>query len=178
MKLLPVIFGVVGLIGGGAAGHFLKPQPDPMPMPDPMAQLPAPGADPLAAATPQPVVAAAPAPQPIPAAPTEKRDFVKLAKQFVVPIVERERVAALIVISLAIEAEPGFSGTVFEYEPKLRDEFLSVMFLHAQSGGFTGVFTAEQVMRDLRQSLIVAAQQVLGPQVHGVLVTDIVRQDI
>ena len=70
-------------------------------------------------------------------------DYVRLNNQFVVPIVEDERVASLIVMSLALETEQGQTDLVFEREPKLRDEFLTVLFAHARSGGFAGSFTDE-----------------------------------
>lgn len=105
-------------------------------------------------------------------------DFVRLNNQFVVPIVEKERVASLIVVSLALETNPGSTDQVFEREPKLRDEFLTVLFAHARSGGFTGSFTDEHLMLDLRQSLLEAAQKVLGSSIRKVLLSEVVRQDL
>lgn len=174
MKLLPVILGVVGLAGGAAAGHFLKPSP---PVEDMKGA--AGGEEKMAKDGQGDSYAAAGQVQPeAPSAPPENTDYVKLNKQFVVPVLEGERVGSLMVMSLAIEAEQGLSDMIFEYEPKLRDEFLQVLFRHAQSGGFTGVFTAEQVMQDLRASLLHAARGVLGMKVRNILLTDIVRQDI
>ncbi|MEM7508258.1 MAG: flagellar basal body-associated protein FliL [Pseudomonadota bacterium] len=180
MKLLPVILGVVGLAGGAAAGHFMKPPP-----PEEEMAAESDGAEndhgaaesgegEKYAAAGQAKGGSGKEEQP----PLENADFIKLNKQFVVPVLEGERVGALIVMSMAIEAEQGLGNLVFEYEPKLRDEFLQVLFRHAQSGGFGGVFTAEQVMQDLRASLLHAARGVLGSRVHNVLLTDIVRQDI
>ena len=177
---LPLILAVVGLAGGTVAGHFLKPakemeegeKGEQMAMSDKdkggkqdgeFSAKDLPHSDKSAE---------------IPDQPLSGADYIKLSKQFVVPIVTGAEVGALIVMSMAVEVEDGFSDAVFEYEPKLRDEFLRVLFKHARSGGFTGVFTAEQVMGDLREGLLHAARKVLGPQVKHVLVTDIVRQDI
>lgn len=184
MKLLPVILGVVGLAGGIAAGHFLKPAEEKKEM--------AAGDAKMADGEHHEEMAkdsyddgkggehAASAEQHEEKTTEEllTQDFIKLSKQFVVPIVEDDRVGSLIVISMAIEADQGFSDIIFQYEPKIRDEFLSVLFKHAQSGGFHGVFTADQPMHDLRSALLNAARNVLGTTVKGVLVTDIVRQDI
>lgn len=182
MKLLPVILGIVGIAGGAAAGHFLKPaelsSDDKMAMAagDPKSgkQDGKPAADKQVAKKDHDHDDDHKAP----ATALSDADYVKLNKQFVVPIVEGERVSSLIVISMALEADQGLSETIFQFEPKIRDEFLSVLFKHAQSGGFTGVFTADQPMQDLRSSLLYAAQSVLGRAVRSVLVTDIVRQDI
>jgi len=115
---------------------------------------------------------------PPPYDPDLQREYAKLDRQFVAPIVEHEQVAALLILTLSIEVDAGQTAVVFEREPKLRDRFLKVLFRHAQSGAFNGAFTAAPVMEDLRGSLLEAAQSVLGPMAHDVLVTDIIRQDL
>ena len=104
--------------------------------------------------------------------------YVKLSKQFVVPVVKDGKVASLVVMSLSIETTPAVGDIVFQREPKLRDALLGVMFLHANSGGFDGQFTGGEAMRDLRGSLLEATREVIGDNVYSVLVTDILRQDV
>ena len=87
-------------------------------------------------------------------------------------------VAALVVISLSIETDPGASNLIYAQEPKLRDAFLQVLFRHANTGGFDGAFTTGQKMDDLRDALRRASQDVLSELSRDVLVIDIVRQDI
>lgn len=106
------------------------------------------------------------------------RDFVKLDRQFVVPVLEGDRVASLVVLSIAIEIDEGAGDAVFAQEPKIRDAFLRVLFTHAQSRGFDGEFTRERRLADLRGSLREAARNILGKIAHGVLLTNIVRQDV
>lgn len=84
----------------------------------------------------------------------------------------------MIVMSLSLEAAPKVGDRVFAREPKLRVALLGVMFLHANSGGFEGQFTGGVAMQDLRGSLTEKAREVIGEGVYGVLVTDILRQDI
>jgi len=79
---------------------------------------------------------------------------------------------------MAIEITGGGSDPIFAQEPKLRDEFLRVLFLHAQSGGFSGAFTEPRVMDDLRASLTASAKRILGSKVKAVLLTNLVRQDL
>ena len=67
--------------------------------------------------------------------------YVKLNNQFVVPVVEREKLSALVVLSLSLEATEGMSDRIYALEPKLRDVFLQVLFDHANMGGFRGAFT-------------------------------------
>ncbi|QIE56975.1 flagellar basal body-associated protein FliL [Pikeienuella piscinae] len=167
MKLLPaLILGPIGLGLGLAGGQMLRPAAEPETEPRAEAGARAGEADaPDAAAAPvSPANASA--------------DYVKLDRQFVVPVITAERVDALIVISMAVEVAPGGSDAVFAQEPKLRDEFLRVLFIHAQSGGFSGAFTEPHVLDDLRAALTASARRLLGDTARGVLLTNIVRQDL
>ena len=104
-------------------------------------------------------------------------EYVKLNNQFIVPVVEQGRVAAMVVLSLSLEVTTGSTETVYEREPKLRDVFLQVLFDHANVGGFSGSFTDGANLIVLRTSLKEAAGLVLGTVVKDVLITDIARQD-
>lgn len=104
-------------------------------------------------------------------------EYVALQRQMIVPIVSNDQVISLVVLSLSIEVQPGFSNDVYDREPKLRDAFLRVLFRHANSGGFSGAFTSGEKMQDLRRALNRAGQQVLGTVLIQVLVTDILRQE-
>jgi flagellar FliL protein len=104
-------------------------------------------------------------------------DYVKMNNQFVVPVVQNGRVAALVILSISLEVTAGESEKVYQVEPKLRDGFLQVMFNHANAGGFMGTFTDGSNMVLLREALREVAQSTLGPDVSDVLIVDIVRQD-
>lgn len=105
-------------------------------------------------------------------------DYAKLANQFVVPLVEKGKVRALVVLSLSLEVSRGTTTQVYGLEPKIRDEFLQALFDYANSGGFSGNYTEGNKMQVLRDSLLETARKVLGPIVFDVLVTGIMRQDV
>lgn len=189
-KLLPVLLALLGLGGGVAAGHFLKPPPE-----NPAADAKdahatdATEADAHAAADPKADAHAdahsdahadpAHAPGGDDAhAPESPWEYVKLDSQFVVPVMGEARVASLIVLSISLEVTQGTSAEVYSREPKLRDSFLRVLFEHERAGGFAGVFTDQRVMGELRANLRAAARAVLGKLANDVLVTDILRQDL
>lgn len=151
-KLMPILMAFGGVAAGIGAGLALLPGPE-----DPKA-----GMDPAAAAD----------------MPPAERDYVRLPKQFVVPVVEDERVAAMVVLSLSLGTTPGASDAVFAREPKLRDALLQVMFDHANSGGFGGAFTDAAALDPLRRQLTEAAQAVLPGIVSEVLVVEVARQDL
>jgi hypothetical protein len=104
-------------------------------------------------------------------------DYVKLSNQFVVPVVEGGRVAAMVILSLTLEVPPGASEGIYAREPKLRDAFLQVLFDHANAGGFRGAFTDGANLILLRRALLEVGQKVSDGVVKDVLIADIVRQD-
>ena len=70
-------------------------------------------------------------------------EYVKLTNQFVVPIVERDRVAAMVVLSRSLEVEPGSQQKIYSLEPKLRDGFLRILFDHANMAGVAHLRTRD-----------------------------------
>lgn len=158
-KLFPLILGLLGLGGGVAAGHFLKPAEEAHGEETACAPTEA-GAEEVVASD----IATIP-------------EFVKMNNQFVVPVIDEGKVVALVVMSISLEVNPGQGEVVYQREPKLRDGFLRVLFDHANTGGFEGAFTENGTMKALRSQLFEMAQTILGKAVKDVLITDIVRQD-
>jgi flagellar FliL protein len=165
-KFLPILLALVGLGGGVGAGLFLRPAHDP---------------DTAAAGEHVEGEAHADAEAEVDEEHSEDHatgpEYVKMNNQFVVPVVEQGRVAAMVVLSLSLEVEAGNTEAVYTREPKLRDAFLQVLFDHANMGGFNGSFTDGSNLIVLRTSLKEAAAMVLGTTVTDILITDIARQD-
>lgn len=171
MKLLFILLAPLGLVGGLAAGHFAATPP-----PEEIIEggvVEAPTEESADAHMKSALSSRRGAPKP-----DGESDYAKLDKQFVVPIVENETVAALVVVTMAIEVNKGTTDIVYLHEPKLRDEFLSVLFNHGRSGAFHGAFTEARQLDDLRASLDEAASYVIGDAVRQVLLTSIIRQDM
>ncbi|MFB9148538.1 flagellar basal body-associated FliL family protein [Roseovarius ramblicola] len=155
--LLPVLMAIAGAGAGVGAGLLLVPAPA------------APPGD--TAATPATDTGPDTAPD------TGPSDFIGLNNQFIVPILEDERIGAMVVLSLSIEVVPGNAEAVYAREPKLRDGFLQVLFDHANRGGFDGEFTNADSMDVLRRMLSEVARDLLGEVARRVLITAITRQD-
>lgn len=166
--LLPLILLLVGTGGGVGAALFLG-GPEEEPMPD-LAAAPC-GPDETAVAEGE---AKEVEPAPVVATSTE---FAKIANQFVIPVVSDSQIEAMIVLSLSIEVPEGQKDTVFALEPKLRDQFMQVLFNHANIGGFSGNFTSNENMRILRGDLQQSARALLGDTAQNVLILELVRQD-
>jgi flagellar protein FliL len=165
-KLLPVLLALLGLGGGIGAGLFLRPTPEPA---DEASADHSEGGGAEHAAAPEDGAEGE--------AEEGGPEYVKMNNQFVVPVVEKGRVSAMVVLSLTLEVEAGNTENVYQREPKLRDAFLQVLFDHANIGGFSGTFTDGSNLVALRTGLKEAAAVVLGKTIRDVLITDIARQD-
>lgn len=147
-KLLPLLLGLIGLGLGIGAGIFLRP-----------------------ATEDHAVVVEEPLD------PALAPDYVKLANQFIVPVMVKGKVGAMVIMSLSLEVISGSTEEVYKVEPKLRDQFLQVMFDHANSGGFSGSYTDGANLLLLRKALLELAKSVLKEKISDVLIIDIIRQD-
>lgn len=162
-KLLPVILLILGTGGGIGAGILLMPAPEEEHAAEAGAtEKPAEEAEDDAAEESE----------------ETQREYIKITNQFVVPVVERDQLTSLVVLSLSLEAKQGTDEKVRALEPKLRDVFLQVLFDHANMGGFRGAFTRSDVLEPLRTALREAAQRHLGKNVYDVLIMEISRQDV
>ena len=111
-------------------------------------------------------------------APVETTSYVKLNNQFIVPVIDKDKVASIIVLSLSLEITGNSPAElVYAKEPKLRDVFLQVLFDHSNIGGFHGAFSDASKIEALRRSLLTVAKMTLGEGVQAVLITNLARQD-
>lgn len=170
--VLPILLLILGLGAGAGAGLFLRGGAS-----DSAAAEGAPDAQPAGAETAEASGDALEADPETPAPADGATEFVRLNNQFVVPIVRQGSVQSLVVMALTLEVDAGTNSQVFDREPRLRDAFLQAMFAHANAGGFDGAFTEAAALAPLRAALAEAANGILGPITHGVLIVDITRQD-
>lgn len=173
-KILPVLLALIGLGAGVGAGIALKPAPQEIMTINPCGERDDDSAH-SADATHGDETEAMNGEE---LAEAHGNDFVKMNNQFVVPVVSESKVNALVVMSLSLEIVAGGSEQFYQREPKLRDAFLQILFDHANSGGFDGIFTEGRKMDNLRAALFEIAEKIMGEVVIDVLVTDILRQDV
>ncbi|MFK7761910.1 MAG: flagellar basal body-associated FliL family protein [Roseobacter sp.] len=166
-KLLPILLLLIGTGAGVGAGVFLRPEPKPeelasnetkdVKQEEETAEKSEGEADGL---------------------PIEGKEYVKLSNQFVVPLVEDDRIASMVVMTLSVEAPQGQGESISNVEPKIRDVFLRVLFDHAVIGGFTGAFLNNENLDTLRNKLRDAARVNFGEDlISDVLIFEIARQD-
>lgn len=175
-KLLPVLLALLGLLAGGGAGFLLRPPAEEPVAINPCGDPAAESAGEAGEAAEGDHAAGEVAVSADPDAPPT-HEYVKLNNQFIVPVVENGEVAAMVILSISLEVTVGATEQVYSREPKLRDQFLQVLFDHANAGGFRGAFTESNNMEVLRSALLEVARKSLGASVSDVLIVDIVRQD-
>lgn len=168
-KLLPIIFALIGVAAGIGAGVMLKPDP---------VVVDVANCGPETGAEHTEVALSKPAHERDEEGNEVLPEYVKMHNQFVIPVVENGKMAALVVLSISLEVVAGGKEATFQREPKLRDAFNQILFAHANSGGFEGTFTDSNNMTLLRDALYEIAVKVAGPVVKDILIAEIVRQDI
>lgn len=160
-KLLPLLMMLIGTGAGVGAGVYLRPA---IPVTDDAAL--------------ETETEAAPKTEEKGDQPIKGNEYVKLSNQFVVPIVERDRISSMVVMTLSVEAPEGQGQAVFDIEPKIRDVFLRVLFDHAAVGGFRGDFLNNENLDVIRTNLRDAARENIGNDlISDVLIFEIARQD-
>lgn len=164
--ILPLIIVLIGVGGGGAAGYFLSPEPE-----EPSEECVC--AEGIEAGEHGDEHGEEMAEEEV-----TVYEYVNLKNQFIVPIIDSDQVTGMVVMSLSIEIEPGATEAVYAREPKLRDEFLRVLFGYASVGAFAGNYLEANDMKLVRNDLTQAAQKILGPISHEVLIVDMIRQDL
>lgn len=176
-KLLPAIVALAGLGTGVGAGIALRSPPA-----EPIAGIAAApcgiaadAADAYETPADEHAEAAAPATDGHGGAATE---FVEIDDQFIVPVIENERVAAMVILSLTLEVADGQADGTHARLPKLRDRFLRAMLDHANVGGFSGTFTADGSVEQLRRNLVEVGRRELGDVLSDVLILDMNRQAV
>lgn len=171
-KLLPIIMLILGVGGGIGAGIMLAPAPE-----APTELATEEGED----ATVKPAEEETHAEDEDDHASDEAaipNEFIKINNQFIIPVMEREQLTSMVVVSLSLEMKPGLASKVHSYEPKIRDVFLRILFDHANMGGFRGAFTRSEILDPLRTALREEGRRYLGKDLVDVLILEITRQDV
>ena len=191
-KLLPLLIPVVALVGGIAAGDWLRPAPEGA---GHAAEAPAGehgeaatdahGSDDHAAdrsdhSAPTADHAAASDHGgghddghggPVPA-----EGWFTFPSQFFVPLMRNGDMGAVMILTLTIETPGAELAAMEQQEHRLRDALLRELLIHANTGGFDGNFTSEARLAPLREKLHRAAQASTDLTVKAVLIEDIARQ--
>lgn len=109
----------------------------------------------------------------------KKFEYVKLSKSLTIPLVENNKVVAMLVAEIVIEGAEGLGDAFKPKEPLLRDGLLRVLYKHANRGVFRDKLLTERTQADLRYDMTVTAKEIFGAdKINAVLMNDFQRQEM
>lgn len=104
--------------------------------------------------------------------------YHNFSREFVVPVMEGDRVKSLVILNISLEADESLSAKLFSQEPKLRDNVMTTL-IQLSSG--TDVFenlTDAESYETIRTMVLKNLDSVVSTGIHNVLILDVGKQDI
>lgn len=104
--------------------------------------------------------------------------YYKFSREFVVPIIEDERVKSLVILNLNLQVNSSASQALFSQEPVLRDNIMSTLI--ALSGDDTIFNSLNNVehYETIRSMILTNLQESVSGEIQNVLILDMARQDL
>lgn len=109
---------------------------------------------------------------------SEASSFFSFPGQFVIPVMDHDRVEAVLLMSIGVQTTDADRPVIVHLEPKLRAGFLSALFDRSSMGALSGDFTSPEWRNGVRDSLAAEARQISGGRISDVLLLEINRQDL
>lgn len=105
--------------------------------------------------------------------------YFRFTREFVVPIIQNERVAGLVILNINIESDAAAADRMLSQEPMLRDVVMTTLVEISGDGRTFQSMTTIENYETLR-SLLLGALQKRFPDmgIKNVLILDIARQDL
>jgi len=104
-------------------------------------------------------------------------NYLKFKRQFVVPVMKKGKIDALVIMNLNYELNANAPDNVYIYEPKLRDAIMRELLGLSRDGTFGAGLTSVENYEKIRDTLLYAGQSVVPEGIKGVLILDIARQE-
>lgn len=103
--------------------------------------------------------------------------YLKFKRQFVVPVMQRGEIDALVIMNLNYELDENAPDNIYTFEPKLRDAIVRELLSLSDAGVFGDDLTTPQSYELVRTALLEAGQDIVNEGIKDVLILDIARQD-
>lgn len=108
---------------------------------------------------------------------TSELDYLKFKRQFVVPVIGKDQVDALVLLNIGVSLSGDIKEEVFRHEPKFRDAFMRELLSMSNAGYFNDELTRPATYEVLRETLLRAARDVKEEGIEDILILDFARQD-
>ena len=103
--------------------------------------------------------------------------YFNFRRNFIVPVIGKERVQALVLISVSIEMPEDKIEEVQTREPNIRDAFMKALLAMSYEGVFNQDITNPDVYNEIQKRLYETAKVSVDKDVKSILLVDFARQD-
>jgi flagellar protein FliL len=104
--------------------------------------------------------------------------YDKFSREFVVPMIEDDRVQSLVILNLNLEVDTDISQELFSKEPVLRDNIMTTLVKLSSGGRTLNSITDVDNYETLRAMILTNLQNEIPEGIRNVLILDMARQDL
>lgn len=104
--------------------------------------------------------------------------YYKFTREFVVPMIQDDRVQSLVILNLNLEVDTSISQELFSKEPVLRDNIMTTLVKLSSGGRTLNSITDVDNYETLRAMILTNLQNEIPNGIHNVLILDMARQDL
>lgn len=104
--------------------------------------------------------------------------YYKFSREFVVPMIENDRVQSLVILNLNLEVDTSISQELFSKEPVLRDNIMTTLVKLSSGGRTLNSITDVDNYETLRAMILANLQNEVPEGIRNVLILDMARQDL
>lgn len=104
--------------------------------------------------------------------------YYRFTREFVVPILDGDRVASLVILNINLEVDSGISSQLFSQEPKLRDNIMSTLIALSSDGDTFQNITRVESYESVRSMVLMNLKNVVPHGIENVLIVDMAKQDL
>ncbi len=105
--------------------------------------------------------------------------YFKFSREFVVPMIQNERVSSLVILNINVESDAALSDKLFSQEPVIRDVIMTTLIEISGDGKTFQSMTSIENYETLRSLILVALQKKFPDMgIKNILILDIARQDL
>ena len=104
--------------------------------------------------------------------------YYRFSREFVVPILDGDRVASLVILNINLEVDNAISSQLFSQEPKLRDNIMSTLIALSSDGDTFQNITRVESYESVRSMVLMNLKNVVPHGIENVLIVDMAKQDL
>ena len=176
--IITAVIAVICIMAGGFAGHFLKTSGSEAPAEAHAGEVKSDGAEKAPKETASKEAPSKEASSKGGGEASGEVVFYKFSREFIVPILEEERVESLVILNINLEADAELSQELFRLEPKLRDNIMTTLIELSNDGRTFQTITDVQSYEAVRSMILMNLKNVVSEGIHNVLILDMAKQNL